>query len=49
MNPKTGIDVDGGDTLTIDGRGFGTSIADIEVKLDNIGETECVTQTLTPV
>ena len=37
VNPKLGIDILGGDTLTIIGRGFPSLIADIEVVLGNVG------------
>ena len=43
VNPKDDIDIAGGDILTIDGRGFPTNIPEIEVVLDDTGETECVT------
>ena len=45
VNPKDDINIDGGDLLTIDGRGFPTDPADISVELDD--GTDCVTQTLT--
>ena len=41
VNPKDDIDIAGGDTLTIDGRGFPTDPADIEVELSD--GTDCVT------
>ena len=47
MNPKDDIDIAGGDLLTIIGRGFPTELTEIEVVLDNVGETQCITQTLT--
>ena len=45
VNPKDDIDVRGGDTLTIIGRGFPTVVDDIEVFLED--GTECDIQSLT--
>ena len=39
VSPNTNIDIAGGDTLTIIGRGFPTELTEIEVVLDNAGET----------
>ena len=45
VNPKDDIDIAGGVTLTIDGRGFPTNPDDIVVELSD--GTDCVTLTLT--
>ena len=45
VNPKTDLYIEGGDLLTIDGRGFPDNIDDITVTLSD--GTECNIQSLT--